>query len=456
MMTPTAALELFRNLHPAWAKNKERMDRIERWHRNTLILEDKPTMPKATAEAKELRDRAITPWLRLCVRVVVQSLYAEGYRSSGSADNAPAWAVWQANAMDKRQIAINRGAVAHGLSYVMVLPGKTWTGDAMPQWRGYSARRMVAFYQDQVIDEWPMWALHGESIRDATGNPHWRFRIVDDEAIYIIDADEWGNNPKWITTDVHGSPVCPVIRFQNEPDLDGNTDGEVEPYIDIAGRINQDVFDRLIVQRFGAWVVRYVTGLEAPDTDEEKRAERLRLSVEDILMFEGADTKVGTLPATDITGYIKAHDADVHDFAAVSQTPPLDLLGQLVNLSAEALAAAEAGKMRKVEERKKTLGESYEQCLRLSAYLNGDPDGAADFSAQLVWRDTESRSLSMVADALGKMVSQLGIPPEGVWERIPGVTTTDIEAWKKLNEDGDALGGLMRDLAAGNTSPTAE
>lgn len=449
-MSKGDTVELVKLYLPRWQANRERMSRIDRWHTGDLNATDKPKLPtKSTAEFKQLRDRAITPWLKLVVTVIVQSLYIEGYRSADASENTTAWQWWQQNRFDARQIAVNRGAVSLGTSYVSAMPGRLSDGTPAPVWRGHSARNTLALYQDVTTDEWPMYAMTGQSIKGRDGADYWRMRFYDDEAEYLVDVQADGSKPTFIELNMHNAGACPFVRFTNQLDLEGRSSGEVEPYIDMASRIDQDVMDRLVVQRFGAWVVRYIAGLAQPDTDEEKRAERLRLSIEDILIAEDTDTKFGSLPATPLDGYIKSKEADVHDLAAVTQTPATDLLGNMINLSAEALAAAEAGKMRKVTERQHALGESYESLLRLSAHLAGDEASASDFAAQVVWADTESRSLSMVADALGKMVQQLGIPAEGVWSRIPGVTQDDIKAWKAILERGGSTEALMRELLAG-------
>jgi hypothetical protein len=66
----------------------------------------------------------------------------------------------------------------------------------------------------------------------------------------------------------------------------------------------------------------------------------------------------------------------------------------------------------------------------------------ADTSAQVIWRDTEARSLASTVDALGKLVTMLGVPPQALWERIPGVTQQDVERWKGEAIVNDPLGQL--------------
>lgn len=430
-------------LIPIWRRNKTRIERLDRWYR---AQPERPTMPRRpTREFKELQQRSITPWLNLVVTAVAQSLYVEGYKRSDSTDNIEGpWSIWQANGLDARQIRVHRGALAHGLAYVTVLPG-----DPVPVIRGVSARKLVTVYQDAAEDEWPDYTLRG----DPLGSGRWRWKIYDDEQIWTFDGD--GSSGEYVTVDDHGVGVVPVVRFANMLDDDGRATGEVEPFIPLAGRIDQDTFDRLVVQRYAAWVVRYIAGMAEPETDTEKRAESLRLSAADILVSEDKDTKFGTLPASPLEGLVKARDADIRDLAAVTQTPPQHLLGQLANLSAEALAAAEVGLSRKVEERKHTYGEDWEQVLRLAAHIGGDAGAAADTSAEVVWRDMESRSLAQVADALGKIATQLNVPVQALWERIPGVTQTEVKRWRQLAEETDIFAGLITELERGAATPTA-
>lgn len=455
VMSPDTATALVKKYLPEWRENREKVDEVDRWYRGKLNEEDKPKMPKRhTSEYKELRDRAIGRWLGLIVTSLAQVLYVEGYHRSDTTENAGAWKVWQANRMDGRQIAIHRGALAHGISYGVVLPGKR-RGEPMPKILGRSARRMMALYEDPADDEWPLYALESEVIKKGNAKIN-RVKLYDDEAVYTLDADDYGS-ATYITHDEHGAGVCPVVRYTSMLDLDGRATGEVEPFIDLAARIDQDMFDRLVVQRFGAWTVRTISGMELPDTEpaegesEEEAARRalLKLSMLDFLVSDDPETKFGSLPPTPLDGYIRSGESDIRQLAAVSQTPAHVLTGDLVNLGPEALAAAEMGQTRKAVERKHTLGESHEQTLRLAAHLQGDEAGAGDDEAQVQWADLESRSLAQVADALGKLAQMLGVPPQALWERIPGVTKTDVESWKQLAQDSDLLGSFVTDLRAG-------
>jgi len=429
---------------------RTKLDMLDRWWR---WEHDEPHTPKKTpsAEYRELMGRAQTPWLGLVVTGVAQALYVEGYRAAGSSDNATPWEWWQRNGMDRRQIPIHRTALAYGISYATVLPGKDTLGSAMPVIRGVSPRNMMAFYRDPAEDDWPEYAIK------VTAGPKDTKKIRLFTATEAIDLEETAEGGlSVVATFEHGVGVCPVVRYCNQLDLEGRTPGEVEPYIPVAARADQTVFDRLVVQRFSSFRVRTIAGLTLPDNASAVDREKMRLSVEDILVAEDHDTKFGSLAPTELKGFVEAREADLRDLAAVAQVPPNHLLGQMANLSAEALAAAEASLSRKVEERKHSFGQSHEQTLRLAGRVSGDTALAADWSAQVRWRDMESRSLAQAADALGKLATMLKVPVEMLWEKVPGWTDQDVERAKALVEQGGALDSLIRELEDGLTVPEDE
>src|SRR5690606_2193743 len=77
------------------------------------------------------------------------------------------------------------------------------------------------------------------------------------------------------------------------------------------------------------------------------------------LFAEDPDVQFGSLPAGPITPLIESVDMSIRHLAAISQTPPHHLLGQIANLSAEALLAAETALSRKIAEFQSLFGESW-------------------------------------------------------------------------------------------------
>jgi hypothetical protein len=394
----------------------------------------------ARAEYRWLIERAKVNILPLVVTVVAQNMYVDGYRPAGRDENAAPWAIWQANRMDARQHGLHRSVLSYGAAYNVVLPGRP-----VPVITPFSPRRMTALYADPVNDEWPIFAIEDRTENTKKGKRR-AVRLYDDQARYSLTGklDGTGLEPdgeNWIER--HGLGVCPVVRYVNAQDLDGDgVIGEVEPLIEVQDQLNMTTFNLLMAQQYAAFRQRWVTGMAPPVDENGNPIEPFRSRVDGILVAEDPDTKFGEFEATDLTGYLKSREATIRHIATVSQVPPYHLLGEMVNLSAEALAAARDGLDRKTDERESLCGEAHEQTMRLCGLAAGDTDAWNDTAAQVVWRDTSARSLAQTVDALGKLVTMLGVPPQELWEKIPGITQTDVTRWKKTAEQGDAMARL--------------
>jgi hypothetical protein len=268
-------------------------------------------------------------------------------------------------------------------------------------------------------------------------SPRWP---TDDEIEYLLPENT-------TDMDVHGLGVCPVTRFSHEIDLDGEQDvkGEVEPLIPLQDQINMTTFDLKIVEQFGAFRQRWVSGYDP--TDETGRAkEPFKAGIDRLWVAEDADTKFGEFGQTDVAGYLSSIEKSIQHMSTIGQVPPYHLLGLVANLSAEALAAARDGLDRKIQELQGTLDEPWKQTFQLASHAAKDEKSAGDDGAAPVWRDTSARAFSATVDALGKMSQMLGVPATELWSRIPGVTAQDVARWKSsLTQPGvlDELNSLI-------------
>lgn len=439
-LTPTEAVEQTRRLLKVRQDERSaRLDTIRDYLVNKQRLSWLPS--SVPDEVRAISKISRVNMLKFVVRAAVQAMYVDGYRSP-SGDAEAAWVIWQRNRMDGRQIGVHRAGVSYGASYVTVLPG-----DPVPVLRGASPRQLTAVYGDD--DEWPVYAL--ERLNSGA------FRLMDAEAVYTmrVSDDAEPNDVKWLRTAEHGAGVTPVVRFRDTDDLDDPVQGIVEPLIPLQDQINLTTFGLLVAQHYGAFRQRYIIGWLA-ETEETK----IKASASKLWTFEDSpnDVQVGEFAQTDLKGYIDSRESSLRHLATVSQTPAHELLGQLINLSAEALAAAEASHRRAVTEVQTVMGESWEQVLELGARYIGDE---ADMASEVRWRNTEVRSIAQLADALGKLVTMLGIPPQALWERVGeviGASQTEIEGWKKLAAEGDSIAQLTRilDRQAERGAPTLE
>lgn len=402
---------------------KARLDRI---HDYLLGKQRHPFAPVGAAQdVQRIAKMSRVNIMDIVVSSVAQTMYVDGYRQPRSGDDADSWRVWQINKFDARQTGVHRAALSYGAAYVSVLPG-----DPVPVIKGYSPRFMTVAYGDDP--DWPMWAL------GATPNGNqWTYRLFDDRYVSTLSSDANGYGLKFIVREEHGVGVTPVVRFLNLEDLDEDNTGEIEPLMELQDQIDHTTFNLRVAEHYGAFRQRWAIGWTAASEEALLKASAARLWT-----FEDSpDTvKVGEFEQTDLKGYLESREATLRYASVIAQMPPHYLLGQLVNLSAEALVAAEAGLMRKVTERQMLFGESWEQVLQLAGELAGFE---VDEQAEVRWHDPESRALAATVDALGKMAQMLGVPVQELWEKIPGVTQQDIERWNAAFQAGDAFTQLQ-------------
>jgi hypothetical protein len=399
----------------------------------------------------------------IVVETLEQSLFVDGFRGPREEDNAEVWNVWQANRLDARQGGIHRPALAYGVAFAVIWPAEIIPPELRisgaeddPVIRGQTPRLLTADY-DIRQPKWPKVAL------EKVGKDEWW--LYDAEAIYTLSYT--GDRFDHIDTKEHGLAVTPVIRYLEVEDPDAEDEaiedristrkqyeprlvsGQVAPLMALQDQISLVTFNLLIAQHYGAFRQRYVIGWTGATEDNAIKMAASRLQV-----FKDAvgDIEVGEWGQTDLSGYITSRESTLKYAATLSQTPVHELIGELVNLSAEALAAAEAGRDRKVDARQTMFGESHEQLMGLVADITGSEVPA---NAEAIWRDTSARSLAATVDALGKLATMLGVPTEALWERVPGATKNEIDRWKALAARGDALGGLAQILDQQSMTPAA-
>lgn len=443
------------------------LTRIDEYERG---FQDQPYMPdNADAEYRLLAERAVTNVMGFIVSTPAQGLYVDQFRP-GRTDGSDTpsediatdeWQHWQRSRLDGRQQAIYRGALKFGHSFVLTY--KNDRGQVLS--KGLSALTTTALYVDPANDEDPFAALHVVRFPDTVDDVEvpGLARMWDDTWVYEVAFKSFEDTTKGVSVkavEKHGATKCPVTRFTAAVDLEGRTVGVIEPMIPLQNRINQTIFDLLVVQSFASFKVRTISGMAPPIKmrpidaqgnevlnpyqNEELivdwepvldpatgRAipDEVNLNARRIFWAADEDTRFGQLDETPLDGFIASIGTAFQHMAALSQTPPHHLLGQVANLSAEALHAAESALSRKIEEFKSSFGESWERVFRIAAEIGGygEPD---NYSGEVVWRDIGFHSIAQSADALVKL-RELGIPDTGLWRRVPNVTANELKEWEQ-------------------------
>lgn len=423
---------------PRWEQEKQRLDRIGLWMDGKQPYSVK--VGPRDVEKRALLELSRSPWLGLSVSIYAQAMYVDGYRSPSaeSRANSSAWDIWLANNFQAHQISVHRSAIGYGYSFVRCLPGEDFQGKPLPILRGVSAKRMFAMYDDPVADDFPESAL--ELMSD---NRTWRW--YDGDVYHEYHSEHLGGKFVYKKTVEHGLGVCPVVRYVNQMDLDGRCIGDVEPVIAVAARIDKTDYDRLLVQHYNSWKVRTATGLEQAENDQDRAADKRKLAQEDMLVSSDPNVTFGSLPETNLSPFIAAHESDVESLASMEQLPSHLFTGKVINVSAEALAASRSMTTQKLLEKQTSMGVSHARLLRLAAGVAGDTRAASDFSARVSWQDVEVRSLAQAADAYGKVAQQLGVPREFLWRYIPGFDASDVEEMREMALDNDPLTKYLRE-----------
>jgi hypothetical protein len=402
----------------------QRLDVIDNYLNGT---HRKPYMPKGTSvEFRELVARSVTNLTPLLVTIPAQNLFLDGFRVPRSNSQEPVWQVWRANGMNSRQSAIHRGALTFGAHYVTVLPG-----DPVPVVKQSCALLTTVVYDDDD-DDWPVFGVRwgtalrgGETVNTAT--------VYDSDSVYEFESTY--NDSAWLPVAgaTHGLGVCPIVRYR--PSIPWSPTaparGVIEPLIASQDRLNDTTLNLMMAQSFGSFRQRWISGLPVKLDEDGNPREPFKAGVDRLWQAADPDVKFGDFSQTDLNGYLQSQDKCVLHMSMMAQAPPYYLIGQVANLSADALVAAETGLGRMLTEMRTILGDQHDQTMRLIGRAGGV---AVDLAAEPQWRDTEARSISALADALVKL-KDLGIPPRALWERLPWATEADLEAWSAMAEE---------------------
>ncbi|MFD9205979.1 phage portal protein [Streptomyces sioyaensis] len=238
-------------------------------------------------------------------------------------------------------------------------------------------------------------------------------------------------------TEVNPLGMVPLVPFINRRNRRPEGMAEHEDITSIQDRINLSLINLIAAMRYGAFRQRWAAGLEVDeDPLTGQKLTPFKLDIKALWTTADADVRFGEFAATDLVPYVRAVESAVQDLAAISRTPPHYLLGQVVNVSGDALKAAETGLVSKVRDRQRNFGESWEQVMRLAFLVLGDQERASAYDAETVWRDPESRSISELADAAVKK-SSAGVPWRQRMEDM-GYTPPEIDRME-IDRAADAM-----------------
>ncbi len=391
-------------------------------------------------------------WCELVVNAVAERLQVVGFRFGG--DDTRAWTIWQASAMDADSELVQTDALVCSNAFVLVQPdddnptGVEITGEspfeATVLYQPGNRRQRAAGYKRFADD--------GDAIVEVLIRPD----VI--AAWWPGDTDpQVEPNP---TLEVRDGGFVQLVEVRPQPRTVRPPRSELDGAIPFQDRINTTIFNRMVATDYGAFRQIWATGVKlaretvtsADGTTTTALVKPYDVGANRLLTNENPDGRFGAIGESSLAGYLNSVAQDVEQLAAVTQTPPHYLLGQMINISADAIKAAEAGLVAKVSRRAVHIGEAWELVMRMALGFVGDP-ASVDVAAEVIWKDFETRSEAQRVDALVKMAT-LGVPTEVLWQRW-GATPQEIERWRQMAATEAAQTAATQAAALGAVDPYA-
>jgi hypothetical protein len=395
---------------------------------------------------------ARTNWTSLVLDSPVERLGVDGFRfggadgeDSGKADD-DAHRIWRENGMKADSALVHYGALSQRRAFVLVEKGddgrpvlthETPTQVAVAHEQG--SRRKLAAGLKMWRDDWT------GNTRATLWTPGKIYGFVTKSQAPVFagnaaslrgwDAMALPNTRESETLNALGA--VPLVPFINRRNRRPEGFAEHEDVLAVQNRINLSLINLIAAMKYGAFRQRWAAGLEVDeDPITGAKLQPFTLDIKKLWTTEDPEVKFGEFAATDLVPYVRAVEAAVQDLAAISRTPPHYLIGAVVNVSGDALKAAETGLVAKVRDRQTGFGESWENVMRLAFRIIGDEAKATAYDLETVWRDPESRTVSELADAAVKKRTA-GVPWRQCMEDM-GYTPSQISRME-IDRAADAL-----------------
>jgi hypothetical protein len=374
-----------------------------------------PALPKNAAEAfREFQRKARTNFCAPVADASVHRLLALGITDAGGNQDEDATRWWQANRLDSRQKLVFRTAMTQAVGYMIVGPHPSRTEDnrrPAPLVTPEHPRQVIVESDPATLERLAaVKAWYDDIAKVGRATVYLPDRLVR----YVTDrrgpgrlpwgAQSWSPDPDG-AEQKHDLGSVPVVPFPCRPDLMEDPEPEFAKVVDVQDRINMGVLNRMTASRYSAFRQGYVTGHKFrkttdPMTGLEVVEQPFVPSPSALWASEGEATKFGQLDATDLSGFLKEHEADIRDLLVLSHTPAYYFASEIVNIAADTVNALDLNHLAKVGEHMATFGEALEEVIGLCAAQAGTD---RDYTGSEVWwADPRHLNPAVLADAATK------------------------------------------------------
>lgn len=414
------------------------------------------------------------PWGSLIVDSVTDRLEVTGISSGDKSIDDALWEMWQQNSMDAESKLAHNASLVSGRSFALVWPDPD-TGEveiclenssqmAVRYKAGNRRKRQSAMrywieggvsYAALYLDD-GIYKFKGPEEDSSSGTVN----FDDWEQYQPADDDEWPVSNPWNLVPVIELPVNRRLK----PGQFGFARGEFEHVTSLIDRINLLTFLGLVVAFYMGFPLRGVIGEKIrrevlKDDDGNPIVDAAGEQVlRQIPLFDAQAGGMFQLenPNAELAEYKAAERGllgiypELDQLSALTKTPRhyLPLAQGMTNLSADAIRASEGSLVAKIPTHKASLGEGWEETLRVGGYML-DTEVELPQTAELQWSDHETRSLAERADAAVKLKDI--IPNAAIIEYVLNATSEQMARWES-QRSGDVLSQIL--TAATTPAPT--
>jgi hypothetical protein len=443
---------------------RKRQGVLDEWWRYYRGRPPMPQLPKnAQAAFEEFQRKARTNFCGIIANASVHRLFALGVTGPDGApdDRASSW--WQLNRLDSRQKLVWRCAMAQSTGYMLVGPHPTRVEDnsrPSPLITAEHPSECVVEYDPETGE--PVVGLKAWH-SDLDGYGHARV-FYDDRSFPYRTRERTGGRLPWGPDswqyagdsdegEPHDLGRLPLVEFARMPDLGEDPEPEFACVMDGQDRLNLGVLNRMAASRYSGFRQKWIKGHKFakkrdPETGLVTVEQPFVPGPDNIWVSEGEQAQFGQLEATDLRPFLEEHASDVRDMLIISQTPAYYYAGDLINISADTIAALDLLHVAKVREHIAAFGEGLEDVMSLAAAQAGVLDDYTE--ATVRWADPQYLSPAVQADAATKLAS-IGYPLDVIAERL-GETPLQV---RRIAGGAAAQKLLAASLLPANPAPTA-
>lgn len=464
MSDPRGLLE---RLCKALDERQKAVKEAEDWYEGNHPLPDPPpnTPALTDGEARKafttMSSLAITNMLPPISDTLTAGLRIEGFQfsESGTSTDDEAWRIYQRNYLDADSRLWWNAAGQTGQSFGLVWPGPDGAeitvedpSQCIVMYVAGSRRKRAAGLKRWVDEDgYTLATLY---------TPEWVYKFRSKTPNTTLWTPSTGTSDSWEIRQPAdeawplANPLgeVPLVEIRCNAPLRASQFGGGRPLfakqINDQRKINHTVMSILIAEDNQSFRQRWATGWDYPtnpDGTPDKQA-MAKFSASRMAVFNGVEgegeVKVGEFSQADFRPMLEVMGAWVKVIASTSGTPPYAfLIGDMINVAADALARIEGVKAANQRAFADEVGESPEEIMRLALKAEGNPK-ANDTGLSIQWAEFEQRTATEQI-AVAQAMKELGAPEEVYFAALPNVSKSEARRWAIQKSASALLSGTL-------------